>query len=152
AGDAGDDTAWDVVTGEEIPIPEDRARKRLEDAGHSTGISPDGQRMAVTQGEEILIVQATDHRVVQARLPVGHRGIRGSLAWSPDGRQLASGSLTGTIKVWDTTTGEPITTLSGHGARVDSLAWSPDGRRLVSGSYDRTVKMWDVATWEEVLT
>jgi WD40 repeat protein len=152
AGDASDCTAWDVVTGEEIPIPEDRARKRLKDAGHSTGISPDGQRMAVTQGEEIQIIQATDNRVVQARLPVGHRGIGGSLAWSPDGRQLASGYVTGTIKVWDTTTGVEIATLRGHGAMVNSLAWSPDGRRLASGSWDRTAKMWDVATWEEVLT
>jgi WD40 repeat protein len=76
---------------------------------------------------------------------LGHTHMVECLACSPDGRRLATGSLDGTIKLWDTTTGEEVFTLRGHTAGVLCVAFSPDGQRIASGSIDRTVRVWDTA-------
>ncbi|KDN60483.1 hypothetical protein CSUB01_06043 [Colletotrichum sublineola] len=68
-----------------------------------------------------------------------------SVAFSPDGRQLASASGDETVKVWDTATGRCQQTLEGHGDSVYSMAFLSDGRQLASASYDDTVKIWDTA-------
>jgi WD40 repeat protein len=57
-----------------------------------------------------------------------------SVAWSPDGRYLASGSRDNTVRVWDAADGRLLRTLEGHTDTVWSVAWSPDGRFLASGS------------------
>jgi WD40 repeat protein len=76
-----------------------------------------------------------------------------ALAWSPDGKYIASvgaGGIgeAGIIYVWDVETGEVITVFDEHQALVPSLAWSPDGSQIASGSWDRTVKIWDPLTGE----
>src|SRR3989454_7708618 len=75
-----------------------------------------------------------------------------SVAFSPDGKRLASASMDQTIKVWDTATGQEALTLKGHTDAVWSVAFSPDGKRLVSASDDQTIKVWDPATGQEALT
>ena len=76
----------------------------------------------------------------------GHSGWVSSIAFSPDGTQLASGSDDRTIKLWDAATGSLQRTLEGHSSPVNSVAFSPDGTQLASGSDDRTIKLWDAAT------
>jgi len=78
----------------------------------------------------------------------GHQNWVCSVAFSPDGTRLVSGSADRTIRLWDVSTGECLETLSGHSNWVMSVAFSPDGTRLVSGSADRTIKLWDVSTGE----
>ena len=78
----------------------------------------------------------------------GHENWVCSIAFSPDGARLVSGSADRTIKLWDVKTGECLQTLEGHSNWVMSVAFSPDGARLVSGSADRTIKLWDVKTGE----
>jgi WD40 repeat protein len=66
------------------------------------------------------------------------------VAFSPDGRLVASASLDHTVKVWDLAEGAERITFRGHVGRVVSVRFSPDGRELLSGSLDGTVKVWPV--------
>ena len=74
------------------------------------------------------------------------------VAFSPNGKQLASASFDRTVKVWDAVTGQETRTLKGHTNWVNSVAFSPDGKRLASASSDRTAKVWDAVTGQETLT
>jgi WD40 repeat protein len=86
----------------------------------------------------------------------GHTDAVTSVAFSPDGARLASGSSDHSVKVWDARTGLELLTLKGHSERVASVAFSPDGTRLASGSSDLagqgTVKVWDTRTGQVALT
>merc|ERR1711924_517797 len=74
--------------------------------------------------------------VVEQNL-TGHADFVWTVAWSPDGLHLASGSYDNTIKIWTASTGVCTGTLQGHTKLVSSVAWSPDGWHLASGSHDR---------------
>ena len=75
-----------------------------------------------------------------------------SVAVSPDGKYLASGSDDKTVKIWDAMSGECIRTLKGHSNIVRSVCWSPDGKYLASGSVDKTVKIWDAESGQCIRT
>src|SRR5947199_224413 len=74
----------------------------------------------------------------------GHTAAVLSVAYSPDGKTLASASQDTTIRLWDVKTGKERDTLKGHTAGVFSVAYSPAGEALASGSQDHTIKLWDV--------
>jgi WD40 repeat protein len=72
-----------------------------------------------------------------------------NIAYSPDGRSLASGGWHGAVKIWDPLTGALLRTLEGHVRRINCLAYAPDGKTLYTAGADRTVRAWDVATGME---
>ncbi|PVF91251.1 WD40 repeat-like protein, partial [Serendipita vermifera] len=77
----------------------------------------------------------------------GHTGSVHSVAFSPDGQQIASGAHDMTIRLWDAKTGQLIgEPLQGHTDSVSSVAFSPDCQQIVSGSEDMTIRLWDAKT------
>jgi WD40 repeat protein len=82
----------------------------------------------------------------------GHTDWVTSVAFSPDGKQIVSGSRDTTVRRWDAATGQQLLpVLKGHTSWVTSVAFSPDGKQIVSGSRDRTVRRWDAATGQQLL-
>jgi len=82
----------------------------------------------------------------------GHTEPLYSVALSPDGRWVATGSADYRVKVWDAATGRERWTFPGHTAEVHAVVFSRDGRILITGSADATVKLWDIASGCQVRT
>ena len=131
------------------------------DTVYSVAFSPDGQTLAsgsedstiilwdMTTGEHIkILARPTGPFVGPADTLAGHTDTVYSVAFSPDGQTLASGSADNTIILWDATTGQYKQTLIGHKRAVYSIAFSPDGQTLASGSWDKTIILWNTTTWK----
>jgi WD40 repeat protein len=85
------------------------------------------------------------------RTGAGHEAPVTTVAFSPDGKRLASGSWDDyTIRVWETATARPRHVLSGHRSYIRSVLFSPDGHTIISGGGDNTVRLWSAATGREL--
>ena len=116
-----------------------RLRQLLDETQHS----PD-------RGFEWYFWQSKTHLALQTL--GGHLGSVWSVAFSPDGRRIVTGSADKTAKVWDSGSGKELVTLRGHSGGVRSAAFSPDGQRVVTGGDDQTAKVWEAATGTNLLT
>ena len=112
----------------------------------SATFSPDGKLLATSTDNEIWLWSVAN--IKQILSCNGHTAWIQSLAFSPDGQILASGSNDQTIRLWNVHTGQCLKTLRGHTSWIQSLAFSPNGQILASGSNDQTVKLWNVSTGE----
>ena len=93
----------------------------------------------------MFIHETSHHNAACIHVLRGHRERIWPVAFSRNGKRIASGSDDGTIRIWDAETGKVVGELLGHTGVVNSVAFSPDGKLLVSSS-DRTAQIWDVVT------
>jgi len=77
----------------------------------------------------------------------GHKGVIFRIAWSPDGKMIASPSRDMTIRIWDAETGELLEELKSHTDSVFCVSWSPDSSMFASDSHDNTIQIWDTKAW-----
>jgi WD40 repeat protein len=148
---------WDVAALEKTT---GLVAPRLKHEGHFGYIafSPDGHSIAAPVWDpkpyDVQILDAesggtirslTGHARAVNAVVYSSGGVNG-VAYSPDGRYLASASDDQTVKVWDARTGGLFHTFRGHTDHVRSPVFSPDSRRLATASLDGTVKIWDVTT------
>jgi WD40 repeat protein len=158
ASGSGDETVrlWQVTSGREV--------RRLEGHGgtvKSVAFSPDGRTLAsgstiasnrcrlwdAVGGRELLQLKATSVSFWRGLFAISDWY---TIAFSPDGRTLASGGDDSTVRLWEVDGGREVRRLEGHRKGVTSVAFSPDGRLLASGGDDSTVRLWEVTSGREV--
>ena len=73
-----------------------------------------------------------------------------AVAFSTDGKTLATASYDSTLRLWDAALGQEVAILRGHSAVVQCLTWSVDGQTIFTGSGDATVRIWRAPSWEDI--
>jgi WD40 repeat protein len=155
ASEDGTARVWDAGDGQEL----------LQLSGHSGAVnqvawSPDGS-LLVTAGDDGTVwlwdgMSGEEHTSLQPVPSGGSSAASGrivySLAWSPDGSHIASGSGDGYIRLWEVSSGENTLTIKAHEQHVTFLAWPPLEERLVSAGADGRAWVWNVARDNMVLS
>jgi WD40 repeat protein len=140
---------WDLYTGEMI---------RTVSNIYALAYSPDGNRLVAGTYNRLQIWNVQTGELL--RPLTGHQGEITSLAYSSDGRFIASGATDAQVRIWDAETGEIVHILLGHDAAINSLAYAPDGSRREAASAERFLvsssatgmKKWNLLTGQEVFT
>jgi hypothetical protein len=136
-------TLWDVETGKVL-------RHLPGNGGPCAALAPFGEPMGLTgddDGHVVLWNLADGQEVCRFQ---GHTASVSSVAFSPDGRQILSGSCDDTVRLWDRPSGQELRCLRGHKGIVMSVAFGPKGRLALSGGWDGTVRLWNLDSGEQL--
>ena len=117
---------------------------------HDIEISPDKSLIAFISHTTIKIIDVQDGQIINKL--EGHTDTVLSIAFSPDGQYIASGSLDNTIRLWDIKKFKQVSCFTGHTDAVLSIAFSPDGQHIASGSLDNTIRLWDIKKFKHIGT
>jgi RNA polymerase sigma factor (sigma-70 family) len=139
----GETKLWDVAT-----LKERLSLLRGASSGTCVAIAPDGKTVATAFLHGVWLWDAATGERRQAW--EAHSGPINGMAYSRDGRLLATASDDKSIRLWNPQTGRELRRLSGHRGEVHAVAFSSDGNLLASGGADKTVRVWDPATGKEL--
>ena len=143
----GDLELWEVKSG----APRGRitlsAKPELQ---AMSALAPAGDIVAVGGAGEVTLCDARSGALLGTLRK--HSGIILALAFSPDGRRLATTGQDQKVRLWDVATRTNLTTLRGHKWDIRALVFSPDGRWLASAGHDNMIKIWDMTTLTEATT
>ncbi|MCS7016374.1 MAG: hypothetical protein NZM42_09710 [Gemmatales bacterium] len=149
-GQYGRVTVWDLAQAQPL-----RLLTNVLGAVNDLRFSPDGSLLAAAGGQPSfkgdIRVYRTDSWELVAVLR-GHDDSVFSVAFSPDGKRLASASFDKTVRLWNLQTQQCEGTITGHSDFVYAVAFSPDGKWLASASKDRSVKLFDATTGKSLVT
>jgi WD40 repeat protein len=147
---------WNVTDGNEIRTIERRGIKNPLFGGSGifascVAYSSDGTQLVIGGRDTLTLWDAETGEWIRAMR--GHTGVVYSVAFSRDGRHIASVARgDSTIMVWNGKTGQILGKFSGHNALITSVAFAPDGHAIVTSSTDKSLKIWDVRSGAEIST
>ena len=136
---AGNYTIWDAATG--------KKQKTFAGGGPRVALSPDGRLLATT-GDGDQIIRLWDWEAGKLTRTFAARARRGPLAFSRDGKTLASAG--DALRLWDVATGEPKGAGLGHHDRVATACYNLDGQTILTEGWDNTLRLWDASTAKEL--
>jgi WD40 repeat protein len=134
---------WDLGTGKPT-----RTFKGHEQWVTAVAYHPTDQLVVSGSGDKTLRISRVN-RKTKARIIKEHRGVR-SVAFSPDGKLIASGAFGGEIRLWHVGTGDWRHTLKAHGSDVYAVAFDPGSKILASGGADRKIHLWSVSSGKSI--
>jgi WD40 repeat protein len=140
----GELKVWDAMTGREVFSlqPNNTHPQNVL----SVSFSPNGNLLAIGAEQSLMVIDLATGQETLNLINLNEPFSQVKVAYSPDGRHIASTSWDQKLRVWDTDSGQEFLVLDGHLKENFALAYSPDGRYIASAGEERTVKVWDSAT------